>query len=404
MWLALLVCFLHSVSVQAKPEQKSFKLGLENISPSLITRLKHKRIGLVTNQTGKDQAGRITLDVLRSRGLSVELLLAPEHGLTGHVQAEHHVADSVDAYSGLPVVSLYTSGAGKTIQEATMRNLDVLIFDVQDSGMRHYTYISTLFELLKASAAYKKELIVLDRPNPLGVVMEGPLVDKELYSFISIAPIPVRHGMTVGELARFFNQHMLTNPATLHVVPMRNYTRNQGILAADHFALSPNITNRAACYGYSFLGLLGEVRPFHTCIGTDKTLQCIMLPSDMVSDKVWRDMQQLLRSHNIASVPYAYTHGQTKKSYKGLHMSIADINNVSSWNVLLAVLQHVKKAGVQLIFSPAFDRAVGTRNVQACLMGHVSVHELQQSISKQLEQFYTQVRPLLMYVPHPCQV
>jgi uncharacterized protein YbbC (DUF1343 family) len=378
-----------------------FKLGLENIPSSLVTRLKHKRIGLITNQTGKDQRGRLTADVLRSYGLSMQLLLAPEHGLTGKVQAEHGVADTHDSHSGLPVVSLYGAGGGKTIQEATMQNLDTLIFDVQDSGMRHYTYISTLFEVLKAAAQYNKELIVLDRPNPLGSLMEGPLVEPDLQSFISIAPIPVRHGMTVGELAGFFNAHLLQKPALLYVVPMRNYQRHQTALLADHFILSPNITNKAACYGYSFLGLLGEVRPFHTCRGTDKTLQCIMLPKDMVNDALWHDMQQLLRSYHIESELYAYTHDQTHKSYKGLYFSIADINKVSSWKVFLTVLQFFNKAGISLSFSPAFDKAVGTRSVQSLIKGTITEYELQHAISKELQQFYTRVRPLFIYLPHP---
>ena len=400
-FLAIMICLYSSIALHAQPSRLSFKFGLENIPSSLIVRLKNMRIGLITNQTGKDQAGRATLEVLRNYGISIQVLLVPEHGLTGLVQAEHQVVDTVDAQSGLPVISLYTAGAGKAIQETTMHNLDALIFDIQDSGMRHYTYISTLFEVLKASARYNKQLIVLDRPNPLGMVMEGPLVDQDLLSFISIAPIPVRHGMTVGELAGFFNLHMLENPASLYVVPMRNYQRHHGIALADHFALSPNITNRAACYGYSFLGLLGEVRPFHTCRGTDKTLQCIMLPDNVVNNEVWRDMQHLLRKYHIESVPYAYTNKQTKKSYKGLHMAIADINKVSSWTVFLTVLHFFKKAGVPLTFSPAFDKAVGTRQVQAFLMGAITERELQQSISSQVQQFYTRVRPLLIYLPYP---
>ncbi|MFI5333285.1 MAG: exo-beta-N-acetylmuramidase NamZ domain-containing protein [Candidatus Babeliales bacterium] len=378
-----------------------FKLGVENIPVSLRTHLKEKRIGLITNQTGKDQRGRGTLEVLRSYGLSIHVLLAPEHGLTGRVQAEHDVATTIDQKSGLSVISLYSNGKGKDIQENTLGNLDVLIFDVQDSGMRHYTYISTLFEVLKAAARFHKELIVLDRPNPLGYVMEGPLVEPELQSFISSAPIPIRHGMTVGELASFFNVHLLKDPASLYVVPMRNYYRHQTTYMADTCMLSPNITTKAACYGYSFLGLIGEIRPFHTCIGTDNALQCIMLPTNTVSEARWQQLQNLLRTHHIESELYAYSNKQTQKSYKGLLLSIADINKVSSWTVFLTTVQFFKDAGVSLQFSPAFDKAVGTRSVQALVQGTITHHELHHYISKQLQQFYMQARPLFMYTPHP---
>lgn len=378
-----------------------FKLGLENVPASLRTHLKDKRIGLITNQTGKDQRGRSTLDVLRSYGLSIQVLLTPEHGITGTVQAGQQVPDSIDARSGLTIVSLYSTGAGKTIQEDTIGNLDALIFDVQDSGMRHYTYISTLFEVLKAAAQYHKELIVLDRPNPLGCVMEGPLVESELQSFISRTPIPIRHGMTVGELASFFNVHLLKDPACLYVVPMRNYYRHQTTYIPDTCTLSPNITSKAACYGYSFLGLLGEIRPFHTCIGTDNALRCIMLPTNAVNDAHWKQVQNLLRTHHIASELYAYSNKQTQKSYKGLLLSIDDINKVSSWRVFLTIVQFFKDAGVSLQFSPAFDKAVGTRSVQALVHGDITHHELHHRISKQLQQFYMQVQPLFMYMPHP---
>src|SRR5207249_6044556 len=140
--------------------------------------------------------------------------------------------------------------------------LDCLVFDIQDSGMRHYTYISTLLNTMKIAAEYKKPYIVLDRPNPLGGMMQGPLVQPDLISFISIAPIPLRHGMTIGELAHYFNGHILEKSAILHVIPMHDYNRMNGFAGTFLHQLSPNLLSLQSCYGYSFLGLLGEVEPF----------------------------------------------------------------------------------------------------------------------------------------------
>jgi uncharacterized protein YbbC (DUF1343 family) len=207
--------------------------------------------------------------------------------------------------------------------------------------------------------------------------------------------------MTVGELAGFFNGYILEKPASLYVVPMRHYERHQVALLPDTLFLSPNITSKAACHGYSFLGLLGEVRPFHTGRGTDKTLQCLMLPEHMATDAMWKSVQQLLQAEHITSVPYAYTHAQTGKRYKGLHVAIADINKVSSWRVLLSLLHFFSKQGVPLQFSAAFDKAIGTRHVQAMIQGHSTFSEVEHTIYKELEHFYARARSVFIYAPHP---
>lgn len=121
------------------------------------------------------------------------------------------MTDTVDAKTKLPVISLYGKYTGKNFDLAIVKEIDLFIFDIQDIGMRHYTYISTLLELLKMAEQHNKSVVVFDRPNPLGARMEGPVVESDLISFISAAAIPLRHGMTVGELARYFNRFVLEN-------------------------------------------------------------------------------------------------------------------------------------------------------------------------------------------------
>ena len=159
------------------------------------------------------------------------------------VEAEKEVEDSVHTNTNIPIVSLYGHGTGKKIVAHKINDLDVLIFDMQDSGMRHFTYISTLLHAMRAASQHNKHFVVCDRPNPLGLAMEGPLVDDGLKSFISIAAIPVRHGMTVGELATFFNTHELKTPLNLSVIKMSNYNRRVWPFKGIQTPLSPGLRN-----------------------------------------------------------------------------------------------------------------------------------------------------------------
>ena len=226
-------------TVPLKPNS-SFRLGLENLSSSFLKSLTTRgglsfNIGLVTNQTGRDQSGMQTVDVLLKKGLNIVTIFAPEHGVDGTVLASETIHDSNDEKRNIKIISLYKNGSTKKFDKKSLNNIDVLFFDVQDSGMRHYTYLTTLFEMLEAAAKYKKTAVVLDRPNPLGAYMEGALVSPSFKSAISYAAIPVRYGMTIGELALYYNGKVLKGGARLHVVPMKNYNRHSygsaGLLA-----------------------------------------------------------------------------------------------------------------------------------------------------------------------------
>ena len=176
-----------------------YKLGVENIPQALVDRLSNSQlaVGVVTNHTGCDQQGARTIDLLRNKNINVTTIFVPEHGLKGNVAAGETVDNSVDEKTGLPVQSLYVAGGAKRIPDQLFANVHTIMFDMQDVGMRHFTYISTLYTVLEAAARQKKEVIVFDRPNPLGSAMEGPVCDQALRSFVGIAPIPLRHGSTV---------------------------------------------------------------------------------------------------------------------------------------------------------------------------------------------------------------
>lgn len=376
-----------------------YKLGIESLPDTLNTH-QTKRIGLVTNQTGITSAGKRTVDVLRSNGFNVTTICVPEHGLDGTVPAGQSVSNSVDQKTNLPVISLY-QGDDKTqpIADEILATIDTIFFDVQDSGMRHYTYISTLYKLLETCAQKQKSLIVFDRPNPLGFVMEGPLVEESLRSFVSIAPIPLRHGMTIGELAHYFNKHLLQTPAELTVIPMKGYRRTDQLNALQTF-LSPNIRNIAACRGYSFLGLLGEVEPINTGGIINKPFQYLLLPASVhVRNNGWRTLQLQLSRDGIESK--RVTINAKPEIFIGLSITIAHVNRCSSFNALLDVLDLFNHEKVPLSFKPMFDKCVGTQKVRLWIEQNGKRSELAQEINKEVETFYKQAQDCFLYNPLP---
>ena len=385
--------------------QADFKLGLENIPGSFLQKLRLNnnalsRIGLITNQTGKDQQGRRNIDILLAYDLPITCIFAPEHGFSGVVLAGKEVNGSVDEKTNIPVVSLYGKGSGKRITKDTVSNIDVLMFDIQDSGMRHYTYISTLLRAMEAAAEFDKRIVVLDRPNPLGFRMEGPLVEKDLHSFISIASIPLRHGMTIGELAWYFNLYVLKAPAKLHVIKMKNYNRGVGLNNVLPEALSPNIQHIQSCYGYSFLGLLGEIAPFNVGVGTDMAFRCILLPRALaVKSSIWKQVQKLLASYGIKSSPHICLN--YKGQHSGLSLRIDDINTVASFSLLLDLLQFFQNTGMRFSYSPMFNKAVGTKDVRKMMSGMFERVRLSHITQTNLQEFFNKARQVFMYEPLP---
>lgn len=171
----------------------------------LAALLKGKRVAILTHAAGVDRFGQRSIDVLAALpGVNLTAIWSPEHGLAGTVAAGDHVGDSRDTATGLPVHSLY--GATRTPTRAMLDAVDVIFIDLQDVGVRPYTYISTIAEILKVAGPARKAIFLNDRPNPLGGErMEGPVLDMALASFVGVHPVPLRHGLTMGELARMIN-------------------------------------------------------------------------------------------------------------------------------------------------------------------------------------------------------
>jgi uncharacterized protein YbbC (DUF1343 family) len=197
--------------------------GLDVLEAEKFAPLRGKRVGLITNHTGLDFRERSTVELLaHAPGVKLVALFSPEHGIAGH--ADEKITTSKDASTGLPIFSLYGEHLRPT--EEMLDGLDALVFDVQDAGVRFYTYTTTMAYCMEEAAKKKIAFYVLDRPNPLGgEIVEGPMLDADKTSFVAYYPLPVRYGLTIGELAQFFNVENKIG-VDLHVIPMKSWHRN----------------------------------------------------------------------------------------------------------------------------------------------------------------------------------
>lgn len=250
--------------------------GIDVLEAEDFAPLNGKRIGLITNQTGIDRNGRSTIDLLaHAQGVKLVALFSPEHGIRGVL--DERVSSTTDAATGLPVYSLY----GDTVRPtaAMLAGLDALVFDIQDAGVRFYTYITTMGYTMEAAAAHHLAYFVLDRPDPLGGErIEGPMLDRDLTSFTGYFPMPVRTGMTLGEMAKMFNVEKKIG-CVLHVIRMQNWRRSEYF---DQTGLpwvnpSPNLRSGTAEILYPGLEIL-QAGGVSVGRGTDKPFERLGAP------------------------------------------------------------------------------------------------------------------------------
>jgi uncharacterized protein YbbC (DUF1343 family) len=293
----------------AAPDGESKTLtGIDILIRDDFRPLQGRRVGLITNQTGVDRTGISTAERLhRAEGVQLRALFSPEHGLQGKLDAK--VDDTQDALTGLPVYSLY--GENRTPTAASLEGLDTLVFDIQDIGARFYTYISTMGNAMRSAAEHQLRFVVLDRPNPInGVEVEGPILDDGSQSFVGFHTLPVRHGMTVGELAAMFNDELQLG-VDLQVIPVESWRREDyfdrtGLLWVNP---SPNMRSLAQAVLYPGIGLL-ETTNLSVGRGTDTPFEVIGAP--------WLDGIPLARALNqsglagVRFVPIRFTPDASK--------------------------------------------------------------------------------------------
>ncbi len=234
--------------------KEAFKLGSEVLMTSERHLLQGKRVGLVTNQSGVNSAGKSTIDLFSESGdINLVALYGPEHGIDGLAAAGEYVESYIHELLSIPVYSLY--GATRMPTEAMLSDIDILVYDIQDIGARSYTYISTLNYCMVAAEKNNLPVVVLDRPNPLGgTIVDGPVLEERYKSFVGIDLLPEAHGMTVGEIALFFNRSI---GADLRVIAMEGYERSMIYqdTGLQWVQTSPNIPDLEAVFGYLATGI-----------------------------------------------------------------------------------------------------------------------------------------------------
>lgn len=259
--LSFFLIILTFLSCDQKREHLTkVKTGLDNVSEHLYL-FKNKRIGIITNHTAYDSQGQFILEVFTGmEEMSVAAIFGPEHGIHGNVENGTTISSRYDSTLNIPIFSLY----GENLKPASemLYNVDMLVFDIQDIGIRFYTYIYTMALSMEAAAKHGIPFVILDRPNPLnGITVEGNILNPEFSSFIGMYPLTVRHGMTVGELAQLINgEGWLLNGITadLKVIPMKNWKRKLWYdeTGLNFIQTSPNIPDLETAIIYAGLGLL----------------------------------------------------------------------------------------------------------------------------------------------------
>ncbi|MCW5963890.1 MAG: DUF1343 domain-containing protein [Bryobacterales bacterium] len=288
--------------------------GVDVMAAGGFGSLKGKRVGLITNHTGLLRNGNRNVDAMVAAGVNVTAIFAPEHGIDGLLDQEN-INDTRDRKTNIPVFSLYKTGADRRPTPAMLQNVDVLVFDIQDVGARFYTYISTMGNAMEEANKRNMPFFVLDRPNPItGVYVEGPMIDEGLQSFIGYHSIPLRHGMTIGELARMFHaEKKWTMP--LEVVAMRGWQRGDWFdsLGQTWVNPSPNMRNLHQALLYTGVAMLESSTNYSVGRGTDS-------PFELVGAD-WIKGQQLAAYLNKRDIPgvrfYPVTFVPTDSRFKG---------------------------------------------------------------------------------------
>ena len=355
-----------------------------------------KNVALLSNHTGV--AGGIhTLDRLIEAGMHVTAIFSPEHGFRGSAGAGDKVGDSVDEKTGVPILSLYDGKRMRPSDEA-MRQFDVLIVDIQDVGLRFYTYYITMCRMMQACAEYHKRMIILDRPNPNGFYVDGPILDMKYKSGVGWLPIPVVHGMTLGELALMVNgEHWLDNNACcpLTVVPCANYTHQTRYRLP--IAPSPNLQNMLAIYLYPSTCYF-EATPVSLGRGTDKPFLQYGHPH-MQKGEAFRERNTQPATFTPKSCSAALTPPQQDRKCFGTDLSNLTEEQAMQKGIDLSYLidAYQQLAIDNWFFSAFFEKLIGVSYVRKMIIQGKSAEEIRASWADDVETFRRQRKPYLLY-------
>lgn len=369
-------------NIKVNENTLEIKTGADNYSEYLPLLLK-KKVGIVTNQSGILVDKTHVVDFLLSKNIAVQKIFAPEHGFRGTADAGELIKNGKDTKTGLPIISLY--GNNKKPKPEQLEGIDILVFDLQDVGARFYTYISSLHYVMEACAENNIQLIVLDRPNPNGGIVDGPILEKENTSFVGMHPIPVLHGMTIGKYAKMINgEKWLKNEVQcdLKVIHCLNYERNMEYNLP--VKPSPNLPNAQSINLYASLCFF-EGTNVSVGRGTEKQFQ-------------------IYGSPYLPKTGFSFTpkpnEGAKDPVYNGKVCFGEDLSKIKKLNQLELkwLLKAYNETSDKLkFFNSFFIKLAGTKKLQEQIEAGVSEKEIRKSWENGLNEFKTMRKKYLIY-------
>ncbi len=379
--------------------------GLDVFEEKAFSRIQNKNIGLVINHTSLNKDSVHILDLLSNyTQVNIKSIFAPEHGLKGRTSAGQKIQDVFNEDLGVKIISLY--GKKKEPDLSDVENLDYIIFDIQDIGSRYYTYVSTLTYILNIASIANIPVIILDRPNPLGRKISGPIISSEFYSFVGMHPIPVRHGMTIGELALMINEEGWLNSkkkARLEVVKIKNWDKAPGYFFIPP---SPNIPNFSTALIYNGMCLL-EGTNISEGRGTETPFLLFGSP--------WMDAKKILEDLNVSKIFGAKFHLKTFKpqsiggakypKYKdelcnGIKIDIVDSSQINPLKLSLTVLKLIyKRHPKEMSFNDNdfIMNLYGDKEIKENIVNKYPISELLDVWDTDLKYFNLKREPYLLY-------
>jgi uncharacterized protein YbbC (DUF1343 family) len=356
--------------------------GADNYT-AYLPLLKDKKVGIVTNQTGILSDKTHLVDFLLEKKVAIEKIFAPEHGFRGTADAGEHVVDGKDSKTGLPIISLY--GSNKKPKADQLAGIDVMVFDLQDVGARFYTYISTLHYIMEACAEQKIPLIVLDRPNPNGSIVDGPVLEKEYTSFVGMHPIAMLHGMTIGEYAKMINgEKWLKDGIQCNLTVINCLDYNHTMAYSLLVKPSPNLPNDQAINLYASLCLF-EGTNVSVGRGTEMQFQIYGSP--------------FLPKSEFSFTP-APNFGAKDPLYKNqlcYGENLTQIPKVHQLELKWLIKAYQTTADKSKFFNDFFTKLAGTKKLQQQIIDGVSEKEIRKSWEKDLNDFKEMRKKYLLY-------
>ena len=378
---------------------QALELGIDRLEARGFDSLKGKRVGLITNQTGVNSSGRRTREIIsKAPGVNLVALFTPEHGLDGKELAGKYVANRKDPLTGVTAHSLY--GPTRKPTPEMLKGIDVLVYDMQDIGVRSYTYVSTMARCMEAAGECGLDFVVLDRPNPLGGVrVEGPPVEPQWSSFVGQVPVPYVHGLTCGELARMLNDRKwMAAQCKLTVVKMQGWDRSMvwNDTGLRWVQTSPNIPRADSPAYYVATGIVGSLAGLETGVGGPNPFE-ICAGKGVDPDTLTRSIKKL-GLDGVQASPY------TTGGFAGCRLAIDPKGKGDLCVLALNLLAETNKASKPDLFAKSsadkldiFWKVYGSRTIYDQLRKGIPVDQIAQTWKPSIDKFKSERREYLFY-------